>query len=331
MKLVFQSCCFLMAIYWTALFSSNYSENSDDILITIKEFNHDFEDKYPTFSICIKGTEINWFHGHEIFMAYGFNASKYESMLKGKTSMKYEYDHASKLYKKKPVNVNHGIDVKFNSFHLQTSELLSDLKFTSENVAQIDEKLGEDSNNVTIESNIHLTYQSPDTICFTRNSSDTITTKRIQDLITFNSSNLRSRQNKDVEIQIFIHYPGQLISSFDKPKYTSSVSYLLSSLRDRGSKYNVLNFKVSQCRMLRKREDSANFYTNLFYALSQCSTFLLKKFSLVLALSGPSNTVLEERSTMTTALLLDACVEHRFDKLQTCTYTTRHLDGFSLH
>lgn len=256
MKLIFQSCCFLMAIYWTALFSSNYSENSDDISITIKEFNHDFEDKYPTFSICIKGTDIHWFQGHEIFMAYGFNASKYESMLKGEVAMKYEYDYASKLYKKKPVYVNHGIDVKFNRFHLQISELLSDLKFTSENVAQIDEKLVENSSNTTIESNIHLTYQSPDAICFTRNSSDPIKSIRIQDLVTFDSSNLRSRENKHVEMQIFTHYPGQLISSFDKPKYKSSLSYLLSSLKQPGSTYNVLDFKVSQCRMLRKREDS---------------------------------------------------------------------------
>ena len=245
-----------MAIYWTAIFSSQYGENSDGILITMKRFNLESTDKYPTFSLCIKGTELHWHHEHEIFEAYGLNASQYESMLKGEAPLTYELDDLSKVYRKIPVFVNDGFNVNFDLFHLQLPEILSGIQFKKEKTPNIDDDLYEDSMNTSIASNIPLSYESPDTLCFTRKPDERLNSIKLQDMITFNSSKLRSDRYKDAEIQIFIHHPGQLMSSFDQPKYASSFSYLLSTLKEDGTTPKILDFKISQCRVLRKRHDS---------------------------------------------------------------------------
>ena len=252
----FQVCCFFMAIYWTALFTNQYGENRDAISITMKKFNHDTSDKYPTFSFCIKGTELHWSHEHEIFEAYGINAFQYESMLKGETTMRYDFDDSSKLYRNTPVFVNDGIIVNFSRFHTKLSEILSDVEFKVETRITTVDGQKKKGYMAKTDSKILLSYQSPNTICFTRNSSDPLNSIRLQDMITFNSSFLNTTEYKRAHIQIFVHYPGQLISSFDKPKYESTFSYLLSTLRETGANPRVLDFKLSQCRVLRKRHDS---------------------------------------------------------------------------
>ena len=256
MKLTFQVCCFLMAAYWTALFSSQYRENNDAILITMKNFNHDPSDEYPTFSFCIKGTDLHWANEHEIFKAYGINPLQYELMLKGEVAFRYELNHSSELCEKIPVYVNDGINANLSQFHIQVVDIVSDVKFKEEKFGKVLHEYSVNNLKVTIDSRIHLSYQSPEKICFTRNSSDPLNLIRLQDMITFNSTALNTTRYKMAKIQIFIHHPGQLISSFDEPKYESTFSDLLSTLREYSKTPKILDFKISQCKVLRKRHDS---------------------------------------------------------------------------
>ena len=132
MKLTFQVCCLLMAAYWTAIFSSQYRENNDTILITMKKFNHDPSDKYPTFSFCIKGTDLHWAKEHEIFKAYGMSPLQYELMLKGETAIRYDRNNLRRSYNKSHTFVSDGINVDFNKFHLQPSDFIRSLSFFTE-------------------------------------------------------------------------------------------------------------------------------------------------------------------------------------------------------
>ena len=177
-----------MAIYWTALFTNQYGENRDAISITMKRFNHDTFDKYPTFSFCIKGTKLHWNHEHEIFEAYGINEFQYESMLKGETTMRYEFNYSSKLYRKTSVFVNDGINVNFSRFHIKSSEMLSAVVFHEETGRKTTNNQKQKGYMASTDSKILLSHQSPDTICFTRNSSDPLNSIRLHDVITFNSS-----------------------------------------------------------------------------------------------------------------------------------------------
>ena len=89
-KIIFQVGCFLNAIYFTTLFSTQYLENTDTQLIAMKKFNQENDNVYPTFSMCFKGAKFHWYHDLEIFKSYGLNATQYELMLKGETALRYD-------------------------------------------------------------------------------------------------------------------------------------------------------------------------------------------------------------------------------------------------
>ena len=255
--IIFQMGCLLMALYWVVLFSGKYDENSDAISITMKKFNENPSDKYPTFSLCFKGDKFHWYHDEIIFKTYSLNATQYEQMLKGENAFTNELNETSKLYRKMPASVGDSFHDNFELFHLQLSDFLTELEFVTEKSTN-DMHISKDSQNTSaFDSHFYLAYQTPDTICFTRNEVDLLDTIRMNDLITLNSSIIGNHMFNGSDIQIFIHYPGQLMKSFDKPKYTAKFPYFISSLKGADSTYpNVLEFKISQARKLNKRSNS---------------------------------------------------------------------------
>ena len=55
-------------------------------------------------------------------------------------------------------------------------------------------------------------------------------------------------------MDIFVHYPNQLLQSFGNAKYSTSLSQLVSTLNDAYPK--VLEIKISACTRIKKRVDS---------------------------------------------------------------------------
>ena len=55
-------------------------------------------------------------------------------------------------------------------------------------------------------------------------------------------------------MDIFVHYPNQLITSFEKAKYSTSFFHLISILN--GTTPKVLDFKLTECKRIKKRHDS---------------------------------------------------------------------------
>ena len=94
----------------------------------------------------------------------------------------------------------------------------------------------------------HIEYQTPDQTCFSRNSMDEIDLTRAYDLISLNPSLLQPGNHLDLEFRIIMHYPGQLLRSFDNPSYVSTLASY--------DKHKLLNLKVSHVTTLRKRPAS---------------------------------------------------------------------------
>ena len=223
----------------------------------MKKFNEHPNDKYPTFSLCFKGEKFHWYRDANIFKTYSLNASQYTKMLRGENALMNKFDIEARLYDKEPVFVNDSLDANFETFHIQSTDFLLELQFMAEksdNDIHISHVM---QSNASFEPHMILSYQTPDTICFARNENDLLNNVRKYDSITFNSSFLGNHMFNETEIQIFIHYPGQLMRSFDKPKYTASFPYFLSTLKGiEKNRPNILEFKISQGRTLRKRPNS---------------------------------------------------------------------------
>ena len=246
-----------MALYWIMLFTSQWWENRDAIFISMKTFNDEAIDKYPTFSLCFQGDKFHWFRDNNIFHSYGLNATQYELMLKGDMAMMDELNQTTSLYRKKAVVLKDGKDVTFDRFYLTITDFLHELHyFTEENDNDI-HLTNDGRSDETFDDYIHLSYQTAEKICFTRKSVDYLKSIRLKDLITFNSSVVGHDVYKDTEIQVFIHLPGQLIRSFDTPSYKASLLYFTSTLNRNGNKEpSLLSFQVSQVKQIRKREKS---------------------------------------------------------------------------
>ena len=225
----------------------------------MKTFNDGPVDQYPTFTICFKGDKLHWYHDDQIFNSYGLNATQYEIILKGETALMDKLNTTSNLYNKKPVVINDDMNADLEKFHLKVGDFLHGLRFVTETETTDAYFPIENHGNVTFDAPIHLSYQTADRICFTRNSDDLEMSTRLHDLITFDSSIIGHPKYESTELEVFIHHPGQLIRSFDKPKYKSSLAHFVSTLnrtKDKGPK--VLEFKISEIKTLRKRPDSNN-------------------------------------------------------------------------
>ena len=294
--------CLLIAIYFTTLFSAQYLENSDEQLINMKKFNEEKDHHYPTFSLCFKGLKFQWYNEHRIFNSYGLNTTQFQFMIKGKTATRYDRNNLIRSYNKTPVFVDDGYDVSFSRFHLQTNDFITSIEFSAEN-SSMDTFIKDTKDwNETMDQPIHLAFQSPERICFSRNSADYPSSIRLHDLITLNSTAIKESIKTefgityDTKMEIFVHFPNQLIKSFGKAKYSISFSHLLSTLTPKNdSTPKILEFKLSECKRLKKRVKSNDpcsaqiknydqYLYNEIVKLVGCAPIYLKQF-----LSNDSN------------------------------------------
>lgn len=239
----------------------------------MKKFNEEDDNHYPTFSLCFKGIKFQWYHENIIFDSYSLNATQYQFMLKGETAKRYDRNDLIRSYNKTEVFVDDGYDVDFGRFHLQTKDLMNNfiqsMHYSAENSSM--DLVIEDTRdwNETNNQPIHLAFQSPERICFTRNSIDFPGSIRLNDLITLNSTALKEsiiHENgitHDTQMEIFVHFPNQLIQSFGKAKYSTSFSHLLSTLDERNdTTKKILELKLSECKRLKKRVKSNDACNN---------------------------------------------------------------------
>ena len=100
-RVIFDLVCCLLALYMAAKMIDRFREDANSTSIAYKKYGHTFDDKYPSFSICLEGDHLYRFNETSIFVAYGMLRSDYEMMLNGERAIQYHYDHSSRLYNKK--------------------------------------------------------------------------------------------------------------------------------------------------------------------------------------------------------------------------------------
>ena len=244
---LFSLICFYLLMYYSLPQIGSHFENKDSSAIAYKPFNLREIDKYPTFSICFKGPERYWFNEEFLFDKAGVSSAQFVKVLKG-TGERYNYNRSSRTFVKEPVDLNTLSENEWNQLVWHPSDFIHGVDLVTEpknnSVFFGGGRFGSIVPNIPLE----IGYQTPEEICFTRKSLDSLEVSRSFDILSLTRSLLRPGNHRHLELRILIHYPGQLLRSFDKPKYRSTLE---SYVKDR-----LLELQISDVTTLRKRSDS---------------------------------------------------------------------------
>ena len=236
-----------------------FLEDRSTTSIAYKRYGETQEDTYPTYSICFKGTHFYWRYELAIFNEYELYSHQWENVLRGESAVTYHYEATSRLYRKHQFIIKQWS--KFDSLHFEIKDILEKVNFTAMYSTHSEFHDSDFIGNVSEDHPFHFGYQTPEMICFTRNSkSNTI---RSEDVLMFNEAiqydpHIFPHKNitdKNAHIDIYVHYPGQFIRSLDSPSFTSS---FLDYHWDK-----TLELKLSQGTILRKRSDYASQCKNI--------------------------------------------------------------------
>lgn len=223
-----------------------FREDISTTSIGYKKYSLTSDDLYPTFSFCLKGDHLYKYNESSIFEAYGIYSNEYEMLLEGKSAYRYEYSPKRRLYKKIPLPFTLKTDFTFedmahNLFGLSQIVMKNKANGTAKDCDAFDRKLNiSPGESYKDQHPFYVSYQSPKLVCFTQKSITNTETGMVKNDIYMDISYL----NPNTIVDMFIHYPGQLMRNFDNPSLESAAN----DIRDSG-----LQIKVSQGTVLRKR------------------------------------------------------------------------------
>ena len=196
-----------------------FLKNDDSSTIHFRRFNLLPTDRYPTFSLCFTGTNLRWYNYEPTFDSFGlFSPVGYEGLLKGQHVLKSTYNYKSKLYDQVRVSYANESEENVQQFSLSISDILEGLTYSSEEARSRNSlKLvygrfvfGYRLQHIPLD----VEYKTPDTICFTRDTNESLNTLRKYDMLAFDQNIFSNPKFLNVAVQIFIHYPQQLLRSF---------------------------------------------------------------------------------------------------------------------
>ena len=246
-KGIFITICLFLLTYFLITQTMDYLLNKDSSVISYKRFNQDPLDEYPTFSLCLRGSELYWNHEHDLYANLGVTSSQYIQMLKGK-GIRHEYNDTSKLYEDVPVKMDNTSTNKFDAVALGPLDVIAGVEFIAQNYNSTAHFGSGSEGRKLSHIPFHVGYRSPNEVCFTRNSSFELELIRVRDMISLKRSLLSPGNHLHLDFRIIIHYPGQLLRSLKNPTFRSTLrSY---------TKNKVLELKVSHVTTLRKRTNS---------------------------------------------------------------------------
>ena len=228
--------------------SVGFLENRDSSTISYSHFNQDPSDQYPTFSICVKGTDIYWENEEFMYDSSGVTSAEYVEILKG-YGFKYKVNEGSQLSEKESVDIHNVSMINFEYVRLNPTNIIigSDFITNHENSTVHFGSSDAEKSNLD-EIPFHIGYRSPDETCFTRNSTYEPNLLRKHDLVFLNDLFLTPGPHSNLEMKIIVHYPGQLLRHYDNPRYSSTFySY---------DKDQILEFRISHVITLKKRPNA---------------------------------------------------------------------------
>ena len=243
---IFNLLCILFAGYMTMIESLRYFENKDASSFGYKQFGETPQDQYPTFSICLKseGSDLYLYFDTMLSNLTGrmrTTHSDYHDILRG--AIFYD-DGVSKALQQISFKTISDNDLEKISFQLK--DFVHEIRFEDRN-SHPTEYYFEDEEVLSLNSTLpfHIGYQDPHSICFTRDADLGTENERRLDRISFLLEKLKAT---NLYILVFIHHPGQLTRSLDKPILQSKASQLQENR-------NVV-FSINQVSVLRRRPDA---------------------------------------------------------------------------
>ena len=231
----------------TVILIGRFQDNESATQIAYKRYAATDEDQYPTFSICLNGEGLYRYNGSAIYEAYGLNPSNYEKLLQGKPAFRYEYDHTRRLFDQISFPLKYKTHHKFvdmvqNSFEI--SDIIAKAHFKAENQNVLYEKKALSNRTFDNEPPFYLSYQTPNKRCLTREGKKENGLIRHKDDVYLDTSFL----DFNTKMELFIHYPGQLIRNFDSPAFVSDKNELENQAR-----HSILQIKVFQGTVWKRR------------------------------------------------------------------------------
>lgn len=248
-RVIFGLVCLLLAGYMTLTQIVRYLKNEDSSTITQIQFNQTpLDDKYPTFSICLRGSDIYWLRENSLFENFGVTSSQFVYTLQGR-GWRYEYNERGRPYHNKSVDIGTFPHNETMQYFLKPSDIIVKTEFLAQQEVHTTHYEKDDKgNNGDTPNPFNIGYQTPNEICFTRSSTDHVDLIRQHDLLSLDRKILLPGNNLNVEIRIIFHYPGGLIRNFDNPSFRSTFEAY--------QKDKILELKVSRVVKSKRRSDS---------------------------------------------------------------------------
>ena len=251
-KTVCRLVCFLLAAYMVYKQASRHFRNNDASSISFKEFNKNPQDRYPTFTFCLKSRRSEmYYYFKNSLKAYGIGHKEYDRLLEGIYGME-EVRHMD-------IQNISAIDHEDVTLKLQ-KDVLRGFGFRTKNCNNSVNYGYEYRNNGKYGHNdcpetrkwsgklpFYVSHQDPKRICFTREGDFNDNEKREEDWLLFDWETLKEI-NDALLFQIYVHHPGQLTRVIGKPTFESAIRDLSDS--------SYLALKLSQVSILRRRPDA---------------------------------------------------------------------------
>ena len=97
---IFDVICFLLAVNMTKKMIVRLVKDGNATVITYKRYTTTLQDKYPAFTVCLKGDGLYRYNQSTIFKAYKINPTEYKMLLDGKIAYRFYYNATRRLYEK---------------------------------------------------------------------------------------------------------------------------------------------------------------------------------------------------------------------------------------
>ena len=229
----------------TVILVGRYEDNKSTTSISYNQFGDTDKDQYPTYTVCLEGDGLYKYNGSAVYEAYGINPSNYEKMLQGQPAFRYGYDHTRRLFNKTSLPSTHETHFKFENIvqnPFEISDIIAKANFHAENqnLSVRYEKKFFFNQTVVDEPPFYVSDQTAKKRCLTREKNKINSLIRNKDEVYWNMSILPVV----ADFEVFIHYPGQLLRSFDS-------SILKAGTKEVQNEY--IQIKVSQSTVWRKR------------------------------------------------------------------------------
>ena len=235
--IVYSLLCLFFCVYMTFLQFKNYAEDKDASAISFRTFNNEPQDEYPAFSVCFFGFNGEIFNKDKTRNAladklpYYDARKKYVEMLKGQTNITDEISR-----------------VHFGNLTVRLEDYL--LRFSTYN-KQRQRFYHYTTADNTSPMPMHITYQSPYAICYTKENPFEKNLTILSDGADFNATRVIETK---IGMLFLFHQRGRLIKYLGNGNYISMSSEALEHVLTAGG--YEMGIKVSGLEVLNKRSTS---------------------------------------------------------------------------